>query len=175
MKKLKKSVKIKITLAMLLTSGVFIANNIPEEKEILVTASTNFVEASPSKEESEKSADEWVIANKSKTKTRNENDIYAIKSKEDGIQNIPLKATEHFDNGLQYFLLDDGQGSMYISFEELKNGQNYIGFVTYSDKLVSVIESDFEFTYQEVFNDEEYRKLSKDVSKRLLDKVVFKF
>ena len=154
MKKLKKSVK--ISLALLTVGGVFIANNIPEEKEILVTASTNFVEASPSKEE-------------------NENDIYEIKSKEDGIQNIPLKATEHFDNGLQYFLLDDGQGSMYISFEKLKNGQNYIGFVTYSDKLVSVIESDFEFTYQEIFNDEEYRKLSKDVSKRLLDKVVFKF
>ena len=154
MKKLKKSVK--ISLALLTVGGVFIANNIPEEKEILVTASTNFVEASPSK-------------------ARNENDIYAIKSKEDGIQNIPLKATENFDNGLQYFLLDDGQGSMYISFEDLKNGQNYIGFVTYSDKLVSVIESDFEFTYQEIFNDEEYRKLSKDVSKRLLDKVVFKF
>ena len=154
MKKLKKSVK--ITIAMLTIGGVFIANNIPEEKEILVKASKNFVEASQSKEE-------------------NENDIYEIKSKEDGIQNIPLKATEHFDNGLQYFLLDDGQGSMYISFEDLKNGQNYIGFVTYSDKLVSVIESDFEFTYEEIFNDEEYRKLSKDVSKRLLDKVVFKF
>ena len=154
MKKLKKSVK--ISLALLTVGGVFIANNIPEEKEILVTASTNFVEASPSK-------------------TRNENDIYAIKSKEDGIQNIPLKATEHFDNGLQYFLLDDGQGSMYISFEDLKNGQNYIGFVTYSDKLVSVIESDFEFTYEEIFNDEEYRTLSKDVSKKLLDRVVFKF
>ena len=97
MKKLKKSVK--ISLALLTIGGVFVANNIPEEKEILVTASKNFVEASPSK-------------------TRNENDIYAIKSKEDGIQNIPLKATEHFDNGLQYFLLDDGQGSMYISFEE---------------------------------------------------------
>ena len=173
MKKLKKSVK--ISLALLTVGGVFIANNIPEEKEILVTASKNFVEASPSKEDNEKSADAWVIANKSKTNTRNENDIYAIKSKEDGIQNIPLKATEHFDNGLQYFLLDDGQGSMYISFEDLKNGQNYIGFVTYSDKLISVIESDFEFTYQEIFNDEEYRKLSKDVSKRLLDKVVFKF
>ena len=154
MKKLKKSVK--ISLALLTVGGVFIANNIPEEKEILVTASTNFVEASPSKADNEK-------------------DIYAIKSKEDGIQNIPLKATEHFDNGLQYFLLDDGQGSMYISFEDLKNGQNYIGFVTYSDKLVSVIESDFEFTYQEIFNDEEYRKLSKDVSKKLLDRVVFKF
>ena len=154
MKKLKKSVK--ISLALLTVGGVFIANNIPEEKEILVTASKNFVEASPSK-------------------TRDENDIYAIKSKEDGIQNIPLKATEHFDNGLQYFLLDDGQGSMYISFEDLKNGQNYIGFVTYSDKLVSVIESDFEFTYQEIFNDEEYRTLSKDVSKKLLDRVVFKF
>ena len=154
MKKLKKSVK--ITIAMLTIGGVFIANNIPEEKEILVKASKNFVEASQSKEE-------------------NENDIYAIKTKEDGIQNIPLKATEHFDNGLQYFLLDDGQGSMYISFEDLKNGQNYIGFVTYSDKLISVIESDFEFTYEEVFNDEEYRKLSKDVSKRLLDKKVFKF
>ena len=153
MKKLKKSVK--ISLALLTVGGVFIANNIPEEKEILVTASKNFVEASPSK-------------------TRDENDIYAIKSKEDGIQNIPLKATEHFDNGLQYFLLDDGQGSMYISFEDLKNGQNYIGFVTYSDKLVSVIESDFEFTYQEIFNDEEYRTLSKDVSKKLLDRVVFK-
>ena len=154
MKKLKKSVK--ITIAMLTIGGVFIANNIPEEKEILVKASKNFVEASPSK-------------------TRNENDIYEIKSKEDGIQNIPLKATEHFDNELQYFLLDDGQGSMYISFEDLKNGQNYIGFVTYSDKLVSVIESDFEFTYEEIFNDEEYRKLSKDVSKRLLDRIVFKF
>ena len=173
MKKLKKSVK--ISLALLTVGGVFIANNIPEEKEILVTASTNFVGASTSKEENEKFADEWVIANKSKTKTRNENDIYEIKSKEDGIQNIPLKATEHFDNGLQYFLLDDGQGSMYISFEKLKNGQNYIGFVTYSDKLINVIESDFEFTYEEVFNDEEYRKLSKHVSKRLLDKKVFKF
>lgn len=152
MKKLKKSVK--ITIAMLTVGGVFVANNIPEEKEILVTASTNFVEASPS---------------------RNENDIYAIKSKEDGIQNIPLKATELFDGDLQYFLLDDGQGSMYISFEDLKNGQNYIGFVTYSDKLVNVIESDFEFTYEEIFNDEEYRTLSKDVSKKLLDRVVFKF
>ena len=72
MKKLKKSVK--ITIAMLTVGGVFIANNIPEEKEILVTASKNFVEASPSKEDNEKSADAWVIANKSKTKTRNEND-----------------------------------------------------------------------------------------------------
>ena len=51
MKKLKKSVK--ISLALLTVGGVFIASNIPEEKEILVTVSTNFVEASPSKEENE--------------------------------------------------------------------------------------------------------------------------
>lgn len=164
MKKLKKSVKIKITLAMLLTSGAFFENNIPEEKEIMVKASANFVEASPSKE----------IANVRTEKT--EIDIYAIESKYDGIANIPLKAMYYKTGDIEYFLLQDGNGSFYISFDKtLIDGNNYIGFVGYNDRLISTIDGNFEFSYEEIFNDSEIKMESERVAKKLFDETVFKF
>ena len=162
MKKLKKSVK--ITLALLTIGGVFVANNTQQEKEILVKASTNFVEASPSKE--------FVNVRTEKT----EQDIYAIESKQDGIVNMPLKAMYYKTGDIEYFLLQDGNGSFYISFDKtLIDGNNYIGFVGYNDRLISTIDGNFEFSYEEIFNDSEIKMESERVARKLFNKTVFKF
>ena len=104
-----------------------------------------------------------------------EKDIYAIESKADGIVNVPLKAMYMNDGGVEFFLLADGNGAFYISFDDLIDGNNYIAFVTYNDKLVSVIDGHFKFTYEENFSDAEYMAEYERIGKELVSEKIFKF
>lgn len=82
----------------------------------------------------------------------NEEDVYIMAEDNDYFCYLPLKAIE-LDSGA--FLLTDTAGSDYISFENLKDGQNYIGkLAIYSDKLYKIEEGDFEFTYEDYFVEE---------------------
>lgn len=81
-----------------------------------------------------------------------ESDIYDLFSMGDSIYYIPLKAIGVSHATGHYTVLSDGQGSMYIVKEILKENQNYIGRVySKNDTLLNYEESDFEFSYKEDF------------------------
>ena len=89
---------------------------------------------------------------------------------------MPLKAMYYKTGDIEYFLLQDGNGSFYISFDKtLIDGNNYIGFVGYNNRLIGTIDGNFEFSYEEIFNDSEIKMESDIVAKKLFDKKVFKF
>lgn len=102
--------------------------------------------------------------------TKTEADIY----EDDGLLlTLPLKATAATYRGIDYYYLSDMQGSFYISFEDLVDGQNYIGFVSVADdKLLTYVESDFEFSFEEDWNNEKWMvqdlKVSQDMVAELL-------
>ena len=106
-------------------------------------------------------------------KPRTQNDIYNTEAI-NGVVQMPLRAVKDVYNGLEYFYLQDGQGSFYISFEDLTDGQNYVGFVdSKTDKLISVMESDFVFTseFEEQFSSEEWIKEDNEVGRKLLNRM----
>ena len=141
------------------------------EKRILTNENGTFTEKhySDTKQVSDADGGEYDVTRGT------EKDIYAIESKADGIINVPLKAMYMQDGGVEFFLLADGNGAFYISFDDLIDGNNYIGFVTYSDKLVSVIDGHFKFTYEENFSDAEYMAEYERIGKELVSEKIFKF
>ena len=119
------------------------------------------------------SAAEISVDQTNLSESRTQNDIYNTEAI-NGVVQMPLRAVKDVYNGLEYFYLQDGQGSFYISFEDLTDGQNYVGFVdSKTDKLISVMESDFVFTseFEEQFSSEEWIKEDNEVGRKLLNRM----
>lgn len=79
----------------------------------------------------------------------NEESIYEMNDSYDGIYHLPVRAMKMTKGNMTYFLLTDGNGSSFVSTEDLIDGQNYIAnCYTIKDKevLTSVTQSSFVFT-----------------------------
>ena len=79
----------------------------------------------------------------------NEESIYDMSENYDGIYHLPVRAMKMTKGNMTYFLLTDGNGSSFVSTEDLIDGQNYIAnCYTIKDKevLTSVTQSLFVFT-----------------------------
>lgn len=108
----------------------------------------------------------------------NETSIYEMNDNYDGVYHLPLRAIEMNDNGIRYFLLVDNEDSVFISYDDLKDGQNYIGNARLisdgNEKLYSLIESVFEFSPEVErmldMNNPENKEFFESEAARLLDK-----
>lgn len=148
------------TVATLFFGGMKIGE-LTTEKEILVQAET-VLQAQPQFE-----GDTQTEALSTGDGLYNQDDIYGS-SETEGIVNMPLKAKMDTHNGIDYFILSDGQGSFYVTMDYLEDGQNYIGFVDpETDKLISWMESEFVFDYESDWKNESYLQMDREVGRRL--------
>ena len=79
----------------------------------------------------------------------NENSIYAMNDNYNEVYSLPLRAMKMSNKKFDYFLLTDGGGNFFISYDNLIDGKNYIATVVNFGKneiIHSVIESTFVFT-----------------------------
>lgn len=150
-----------IAIAILSTLGVntfLIENESSQEKEIL-----------PEVTQVEKTLEVTTISKEKPLSKRTQDDIYAMKSEDGTIGYMPLKAKKASYNGIEYFYLQDGQGSFYISFDNLIDGQNYIGFVGKNDdKLYTYMKDDFKFDYEDWFHEKENIREDNSVAEKLM-------
>lgn len=85
-----------------------------------------------------------------------------------GNHTLPLKAVKDTVNGIDYFLLTDGQGSFYISYDTvLKDGGNYIGTIT-NGKVTALEPSDFVFTYEDYFTDPDFNTYDIEIGRYMV-------
>lgn len=102
----------------------------------------------------------------------NEQDIYDLNDINDMVYYVPVKAFEMESNGIAYTGLADGNGSFYTTKGLLKGGKNYIILYSeYSDRILDVRESTFEFSYElqfELFEDDFRFELENDYNEKRL-------
>lgn len=101
--------------------------------------------------------------------TRNQDDIY-LTEEVGGVIQVPLKAIKDTYVYMDYYLLTDGQGSIYVSTSQLVDGQNYVGFVNKeTDELLDFMESDFMFDYETYWDDSTNLISELRVGQKLMD------
>lgn len=83
-------------------------------------------------------------------------DVYGMNQDYSSVYHLPLKAMSVDVDGFKSFLLTDNEGSIFLSFDDLVDGGNYIGTVYKTNSgrevLNSLMQSEFTFNYEDVFN-----------------------
>lgn len=117
------------------------------------------------------SSDTEVI---SEMKNMNEQDVYDMEHINDEyVTYRPLKAFKAEYKGVEYFYLNDNEGSMYISFENLVDGGNYIGEVgKYTDTLYELEYDKFQFSDDYEKSYEDYSIMDSKVAEKMISEMM---
>lgn len=103
-----------------------------------------------------------------------EDDVWSMEHEDsEHFRYVPLRAFKAEYKGTEYFYLYDNEDSMYISFDDLIDGGNYIGEVEKTnDKLCELKNGGFEFTEEYEQDYIKYATEDREVAEKILENMI---